>query len=220
MNKVFPFSYLLYFYKTIKTVNIVFYGFIILRNGINKTMKIKFLLIILIVSFLSCSKKENSDNKFKYFEFSYNDTFGSCFSIKATPNDSIYIREHWNAYDIWDSTHIPKEKTNYIAVISKTDRKQLMKLITQTQLKKYDSIYDENFADGMTYIFYINKDSIQKSIYIHSYKNNVPKELDSLGKWIYNWKKKAKLIQTDKKLTFKSSKYILPPPPPPPIKTE
>ncbi|GAA3760475.1 hypothetical protein [Flavobacterium ginsengiterrae] len=183
-------------------------------------MKIKFLLIILIVSLLSCSKKENSDNQFKYFEFSYNDTFGSCFSIKATPNDSIYIREHWNAYGIWDSTHIPKEKTNYIAVISKTDRKQLMKLITQTQLKKYDSIYDENFADGMTYIFYINKDSIQKSIYIHSHKNNVPKELDSLGKWIYNWKKKAKLIQTDKKLTFKSSKYILPPPPPPPIKTE
>jgi hypothetical protein len=104
--------------------------------------------------------------------------------------------------------------------MSKTDRKHLSHLISQTQLKKYDSIYDEDFTDGRTYILYINKDSIQKSIYVHSYKNNVPKELDSLEKCIYNWKKKAKLIKTDKNLTFKSSKYILPPPPPPPIKTE
>ncbi|GAA6765131.1 hypothetical protein AAFH68_10650 [Flavobacterium sp. CGRL1] len=183
-------------------------------------MKTKFALIILIVSLLSCSKKEESDNQFKYFDFSYNDTFESCFSIKVTPNDSVYIREHWNSYYIWDSTHIPKQKTNYIAAMSKTDRKHLSHLISQTQLKKYDSIYDEDFTDGRTYILYINKDSIQKSIYVHSYKNNVPKELDSLEKWIYNWKKKAKLIKTDKNLTFKSSKYILPPPPPPPIKTE
>jgi len=180
-------------------------------------MKTKIVLILLFSAFISCSKKEKDNNQFKYFDFSFSNTFETCFSIKVSPNDSVYIREHWNVHDIWDSTNvnIPKGETNYIALISKNDRKTLSELISKTQLKKYDYIYSENYSDGQFYRFYFDKDSIKKSIFIHSYKNDVPKELDSLAKWIYTWKKRVRLIKTNKKLDFFSSQYVLPPPPPP-----
>lgn len=179
-------------------------------------MKIKITLISFVLFlFLGC-KKEEADMKFKYFDFSFNNTFETCFSIKFTPNDSVYIREHWNAHDVWDSTNIPKGKTNYIALISKKDKKTLIDLISKTQIKKYNSEYYENYSDGRFYTIYIDKDSIKKLIAVHSYKDDVPRDLDSLGKWICTWKKKVKLIKTDKKLTFFSSESVLPPPPPPP----
>jgi hypothetical protein len=182
-------------------------------------MKKGVILFVIMFIFFGCKKEDNV--QFRYFDFSFNNTFETCFSVKFTPNDSVYIREHWNANDVWDSINIPPNgKTNYIALISKKDREALSKLISKTQLKKYDSIYDENYSDGRFYTLYIDKDSIKKSIAIHSYKNDVPKELDSLAEWIYNWKKKVKLIQTNKELIFISSKYVLPPPPPPLKQTE
>lgn len=175
--------------------------------------QIKLLLLISLSIFSFCSKKEEKPN-YKYFEFSFSNTFKTSFSLKITHGDSIYIREHWNGKDIFDSTSSPRGKTNYIAVISKKQRKVLNNLISKIQLQKCDSMYYENYVDGRTYSIYIDKDSIKKLITVHSYKN-VPKELDSLGAWIYQFKTKAKLIKTNKKLNFISSKYVLPPPPPP-----
>ncbi|MFH6934228.1 hypothetical protein [Flavobacterium sp. FlaQc-30] len=177
-------------------------------------MKKTSLLVIILFIFFGC-KKEDDNTQFKYFDFSFNNTFGTCFSIKFTPNDSIYLREHWNSNTAFDSIKSPKSKTNYIAYLSKKDRRELSDLISKTQLKNYNSMYNEDYTDGRFYIMYIDKDSIKKSIAVHSRKKDVPKELDSLAIWIYNWKKTAKLIETKKKLFFFSSKYILPPPPPP-----
>jgi hypothetical protein len=174
----------------------------------------KILLVGILFTLIGCEKEE-SDTKFKYFDFYYNDTFGTCFSIKFTPNDSVYVREHWNYNDAFDSTNVPKGKTNYITLISKKDKTTLIELISKTQLKKYNSSYYDNYSDGISYILYIDKDSIKKSISVHSYKKDVPEDLDSLSRWIYHWKSKVKLIKTNKKLTFISSKYILQPPPPP-----
>lgn len=179
----------------------------------------KIALLITITTILIGCKKEEALAKFKYFDFSFNNTFETCFSVKFTPNDSVYIREHWNGNNAYDSANIPRIKTNYIALINKEDKKTLIELISKTQLKKYKSEYYEDYSDGKFYIFYIDKDSIKKSIAIHTHKNDVPKDLDSLAKWIYQWKKKVKLIETKKKLDFYSSKYILPPPPPP-LKTK
>lgn len=179
----------------------------------------KIALLITITAILFGCKKEEAPAKFKYFDFSYNNTFETCFSVKFTPNDSVYIREHWNGNNAFDSANIPRIKTNYIALISKEDKKALIELISKTQLKKYKSEYYQDYSDGEYYIFYIDKDSIKKSIAIHSHKNDIPKDLDSLANWIYTWKKKVKLIETNKKLDFFSSKYILPPPPPP-LKTK
>ncbi|GGA67946.1 hypothetical protein GCM10008015_05910 [Flavobacterium palustre] len=178
--------------------------------------RIKLLSLIAFSLFCFCSKKEEKPN-YKYFEFSFDNTFGSCFSLKFRPNDSIYIREHWNSKTVWDSISPPREKTNYIAIISQQQRKVLNYLISKIQLKKCDSIYYENYVDGRTYSIFIDKDSVKKLIKVHSY-NNVPNELDSLGAWLYQFKTKAKLIETTKKLDFITAKYVLPPPPPLPIK--
>jgi len=174
----------------------------------------KILSLIAFSLFCFCSKKEEKPN-YRYFEFSYDNTFETSFSIKFKPNDSIYIREHWNGKTIWDSISPPREKTNYIAVISQQQRKVLNYLISKIQLKQCDSIYYENYVDGRTYSIFIDKDSIKKLINVHSH-NNVPHELDSLAAWLYNFKSKAKLIEINKKLNFITAKYVLPPPPPPP----
>ncbi|OXA72452.1 hypothetical protein B0A67_07890 [Flavobacterium aquidurense] len=176
-------------------------------------MKVKIIFISFVLLLTSCHKKENLNIKFKYFDFTFNNTFETCFSIKFTPNDSVYIREHWNENE--DTAKIPKSKTNYIALISKKDKEILSDLISKTQLKNYKESYNEDYSDGKYYTVYIDKDSIKKLIAIHSHKDDVPKDLDSLAKWIYSWKKKVKLIETDKKLTFFSSESVLPPPPPP-----
>ena len=177
---------------------------------------IKLFLLISITLFCFCCKKEEKP-AYKYFEFSYDNTFETCFSMKITPGDSVYIREHWNGNYIFDSITPPIEKTNYIALITKNQRKELNELIAKIQLLNTDTIYYENYVDGRTYSLYIDKDSIKKTITVHSH-NNVPKALNSLGGWIYQFKTKAKLIKTNKKLNFITSKYVLPPPPPLPIK--
>lgn len=173
-------------------------------------MKKSIFLLAIIFIVLGC-KKEESNERFKYFEFSFDNSSKTSFSIQLIPNDSIYLREYLIGY--LNSEILIREK-NYIATISKEDRKQLYSLISKIQVEKYDSIYNSNLKDGRSYHFYIIQDSIKKSIYIHSDKSNVPKELDSLGNWIYKWRKKTKLIKTNKNLIFKTSKYLLPPPPP------
>jgi hypothetical protein len=172
--------------------------------------KIIFLIFALFL-FISCNQEKKES--FKYFDFSYDNTFETCFSIQFTPNDSIYLREHWNYNDAFDSTNVPHEKTNYIAYISKIDRKKLIDLISKTRLKEYNSMYNQNYTDGSCYSIYIDKDSIKKRISVHSYKN-VPSHLDSITSWIYKWKKTAKLQKTNKILNFKSVENFLPPPPP------
>lgn len=176
----------------------------------------KRILLIGIFFFLFGCKKSESDVEFKYFDYTFNNTFGTCFSIKFAPNGSVYLREHWNAKDVFDSINIPRGETNYIALITKEDKKSFIELISKLQLKKCNLFYEENYSDGRFYSLFIDKDSIKKLISVHSY-HNVPKELDSLSKWINSWKSRVKLIKTSKELTFYSSKYVLPPPPPPPL---
>lgn len=171
-------------------------------------MKKGILIIGSVLFFFSCKKEEPSVG-FEYFDFSFDNTFESSYSIQVTPSDSIYIREHWNGYD---STHVPKAKTNYVALMSRRDREVLEEKVSKIKLKQYDTLYFEDYSDGTTYGFFIDKDSIKKRITVHSH--NAPHQLDSLASWLYQWKKRVKLTETNKSLTFVSSRFVLPPPPP------
>jgi hypothetical protein len=182
----------------------------------NRTNRI--LLCLVLLTSLSCARKKEEENSIKYFEFSYDDTFHSSFTLVYKPKDGLYFRQHWSASEVFDSLKIPRGKTNYSAKISFSDEKKLVELISALKLKKLKSEYFENYSDGTTYSMFIDKDSINKLITVHS--DNVPKELDSLARWIYNLKEKLKIRKTEKKLELKSSKYVLPPPPPPPIKNK
>lgn len=175
-------------------------------------MKRAILFCLLLIS-LSCTKKSEKENSVKYFEFSYNNTFQTSFTLIYKPKDSIYIREHWSFNDIYDSVKSPKSKTNYSAKISPEKEEELLKLISSVNFKNLKSEYFEDYCDGVIYGIYIQKDSINKLVSVHSH--NAPKQLDSFAHWIYELKEKLILIKTKKKLNIKSAKYILPPPPPP-----
>ena len=175
----------------------------------------KFLLCLTLLTLLSCNRKKEVENSIKYFEFSYNDTFRSSYTLIYKPNDSLYFRQHWSVSDEFDSLKIPRGKTNYAAKINASEEEKLVKLISALKLGKLKNEYFEDYSDGTTYSIFIDKDSINKLVAIHSH--HIPKELDSLTRWIREFKEKLKIKRTEKKLEFKSSKYVLPPPPPPPI---
>lgn len=175
-------------------------------------MKRVVIFCILLISF-SCNKKSEKESSVKYFEFSYDNSFETSFTLIYKPNDSIYLREHWSFNDIYDSVKSPKSKTNYSAKISAEKEEELLKLISSINFKSLKNEYFEDYSDGNTYAVFIEKDSINKLITIHSH--NAPKELYSLAHWIYELKKKLILVETKKKLNIISAKYVLPPPPPP-----
>lgn len=162
----------------------------------------------------SCAEKNEEKNSLKYFEFSFDNTFETCFTLIYKPNDSIYIQEHWSYNDLNDSVKFPKSKTNYSAKISFEGEKKLIKLVSELNLKNLESKYFEKYSDGITYSIFVEKDSTTKLINVHSH--NVPKEIDSLENWIYKFKKNLVLYKTEKKLNSKTENYVLPPPPPPP----
>ena len=174
-------------------------------------MKRVVIFCILLISF-SCTKKSEKESSVKYFEFSYDNSFETSFTLIYKPNDSIYLREHWSFNDIYDSVKSPKSKTNYSAKISAEKEEELLKLISSINFKSLKNEYFEDYSDGNTYAVFIKKDSINKLITIHSH--NAPKELYSLAHWIYELKKKLILVETKKKLNIISAKYVLPPPAP------
>ncbi|MBK0369903.1 DUF6438 domain-containing protein [Flavobacterium agrisoli] len=175
----------------------------------------KIILILFLLTLISCNRKTEEENPIKYFEFSYGDTFGSSFTMVYKPKDSLYIRQHWSSSEVFDSLNIPQGKTNYSAKISESDEQSLVKVISKLKLRTLKNEYFEDYSDGRTYAIFINNDSIKKLIKVHSH--NAPKELDSLAGWIYQLKQKLKLKKTEKELNFKSAEYVLPPPPPPSI---
>jgi len=170
-------------------------------------------LLLCLIAF-GCSKSSNSYS-FKTLEFSFSNTFETSFSIKLIPGDSLYIREHWSANDIYDSIKSPRSKTNYVSKLNAEQLKTLNYLVSRLNLKNYRDEYFEDYSDGSAYSLLIDKDSIKKQINVHSHQE-VPKELDSLAMWLYKLKSQLALKEIDKNLDFKTAKFVNPPPPPPP----
>jgi len=164
----------------------------------------KFIIFSLSILFViaGCKKQE-----FNEFNFSYSNTFETDFSIKFNnSNDSVYLRENWNH----NENKIPKSEKNYVSTLSKSQRNKLDSFIKNINFKSFDTIYSENYSDGESYNFYINKNGIKKSIRIHSY--SAPKSLEKFASWIYETKKSLPLKETKRNFIFKS-KFIYPKPP-------
>ena len=175
-------------------------------------MKIQFYIIFILLVSVSCSKKEKD---FDSFEYSYGGTFSTVFSIQFTNNDTLYLREHWNAGERSDGKKFPKEQTNYFALLTKNQRSELSDLINRIDFGKIKSEYFQDYEDGSAYQLIIEKEDLKKTIFVHS--NSVPKELDSLANWIYNTKENLELKETNKEFDFQSINGILSPAPPPEI---
>jgi hypothetical protein len=175
-------------------------------------MKVLIFILFTCLTITGCDNLTKKETAFHEFDFSYDNTFETCFSIKFTKGDTVFVREHWNSeYD----TKL-KSKTNYTSIIKHSDRITLDSLIKSINFSKLDTVYYEDYSDGRQYKCYIKNQHIDKTVYVHSY-HNVPAELDSLKHWIYDLKSNLKLKKIDTTLNFGSVGNFLPPPPPPPL---
>lgn len=149
---------------------------------------------------------EKKQNSFQSFDFSYNDVFSTCFSIKFLQSDTVFIRQHF-ASMFADSL---KSNTSYYALLSKSDKSKLDSFINVIPFSKYDTAYYQEYQDGIDFLFYIEKDTLKKLIRVHS--DSVPSALIDFKNWIVKKKEKLWLHQFDTIIHFESEKYVVPPP--------
>jgi hypothetical protein len=178
-------------------------------------MRYLFILIFPNLTILSCNNQRPSSREklFTSFDFSYNDVFSTCFSIKFTQSDTVFIWQHFaSAF-----SDTPKSNTNYYSLLTKSERTQLDSFINHKALLHFDTSYYQSYEDGLDYQFYFDKDSTKKLIRVHS--DSVPFQLETFRRWIVTTKKKLALHQIDTTIIFGSLKNFLPPTiPPPPTK--
>lgn len=148
-------------------------------------MKLLCFFSVLSLILISCdnSKKAGRPKNFNAFDFSYNDFFTTCFSIKFTQGDSVFIRQHF-APAFLDTI---KSNKSYFAILSDMERQRLDSFLNKMRFISDDTSYYESYEDGDYYQFYIDKDSIQRTIFVHSY--SAPIELKDFGYWIVATKK-------------------------------
>jgi hypothetical protein len=174
-------------------------------------MKYPSIIIFTSLLLLGCNKKEKA---FDSLEYSYADTFSELFSLRFTDSDTVYVYQEWIGRNIDDSTSVIKEKTQYYGILNPHEKSDLFNYIEKINLFKYKSEYHESYLDGDAYAIAIKQDKNSKMIVVHSY--NVPKEIDSISRWIYKIKKQLILKEINKQVNYKTSDSIFPPPPPPP----
>lgn len=122
------------------------------------------------------------------------------------------MREHWNS-ERDENSKFPKQRTNYFALMNSQQRKELRYLLQKINFKKMDSEYFEDYSDGSAFQLIFRKGNFEKKIFVHSHK--IPKELDSLARWINHTKIKLKPTEINREFEFKSVEGLLPPPLPP-----
>jgi hypothetical protein len=154
----------------------------------------------------SKGSNDNFVKSFQAFDFTYNDVFSTCFSIKFLKSDTALIRQHF-ASSFSDNI---KSQTSYYTLLTKTDRLTLDSFINTLPFDSYDTSYYQDYQDGIDYQFYIQTDTIKKSIRVHS--DSVPSALTDFKNWIVKRKQTFKLHQVDTAIHFESGKYIVPPP--------
>jgi hypothetical protein len=178
-------------------------------------MKLFISLAIIALTIFGCdnSKQIEKRKRFKQFDFSYNNLFATCFSIKFTQGDTVFIRQHFAP--ISDTL---KRNQNYFAILTDTERQKLDSFLDKAKFASYDTSYYQSYEDGDYYQFYIANDTMQKTIFVHS--DSIPTELKEFGYWIVATKKNLKHYLAVTTTEFGSLKYFLPPvvDPPPTIK--
>jgi hypothetical protein len=156
------------------------------------------------------AQKPVRQENFQSIDFTYNDVFSTCFSIKFSQSDTAYIRQHF-ASSFSDNL---KSETSYFTLLTKEDRITLDSFINKIPFHSFDTSYYEDYQDGIDYQFYIQKDTVKKIIRVHS--DSVPSALTDFKNWIVKRKEQYYLHQVDTIIHFKSAKYVVPPPAPQP----
>ena len=171
-------------------------------------MKYIIYVIAISLTLLSCDNSRVGKLRvFNQFDFSYNNTFTTCFSIKFTQGDTVFIKEHFAS--MADSL---EDDNNYFAILSGKERQKLDSFLNKMKFETYDTSYFQSYEDGAYCQFYFANDTLQKVVFIHS--DNVPAELKEFSNWIVATKKNLKNHLADRAIEFGSLEYFYPEGPP------
>lgn len=152
----------------------------------------------------SQSSKKQLRQPVKSFDFSYNDVFSTCFSIKFTQTDTVFIKQHF-APSFSDN---PKSRQSYYAILSDSNKQKLDSFLNGINFLLLDTTYKEPYEDGIEYQFFIDKDNVRKLVYVHS--DSIPASVKALAFWIVDLKKKLKIYPVDTTFSFESVRNFLP----------
>lgn len=167
-------------------------------------------LLLLCILYAKCMHSERErQHSFDSFDFSYNDVFSRCFSIRFTSGDTVFIRYHFSSRDADNR----KSNTTYFGLLSSLDRKVLDSFINHTNFADLDTLYYQDYQDGLDYQFYVRKDTIEKLIRVHTiHSDSTTKQLDAFMNWISEKSDTLKLVEMDTVISFVSTHRFLPPP--------
>jgi hypothetical protein len=167
-------------------------------------MKYFIYIIAISLTLLSCDNSQiDKSRAFNQFDFSYNNFFTTCFSIKFTQGDTVFIRQHFASM-----ADTLKDAKNYFAILSDKERQKLDSFLNRMKFETYDTSYYQSYEDGAYCQFYFANDTLQKVVFIHS--DSIPAELKEFSDWIVSTKKNLKHHLADAAIEFGSLKYFLP----------
>ena len=166
-------------------------------------MRCLFFLIITALICHGCNSLMTHISSFEEFEFSYTNTFGDSYTIKFTEGDTVYVARYF-----------PYPYSNFIGVIPSYERKKIDSLISLINFNKLDTMYYQDYEDGVGYQFYVKNDSLAKTILVHS--DIVPNNLKQVANWIVNAKRNWRLLPIDSIFEMKNIDFFKPPIPPVP----
>lgn len=156
-------------------------------------MRLSIVILCSLLFFVSCNQ-----NKIKEMDYTLSDSFKVNFSIKYKNGDTVYFRKNFE-----DTSRNPYQwNENYYAILNSKQKKDFNYYLSGLKIEKYNSIYQQNFVDGVTYQFYFKTNLNEKLILVHSH--DAPKELNEFSNWIYNFHKNIKLYKLKKQIEVKS----------------
>lgn len=159
----------------------------------------------IVVSRCDNSPKAPPKKRFKIFDFSYNDVFSTCFSIKFTQSDTVFIRQHFAPF----FSDTPKSNTTYYALLRNIDKRNLDSFIDHTRFSDFDTLYYQPYVDGVDFQLYFENDTIKNTIRVHS--DSVPDQLNTFMYWTIKRIKTLQLHEIDTIINFESTKNFLVP---------
>jgi hypothetical protein len=128
---------------------------------------IRALLALLITGILSrCGKNSSTLPTFHAFDFSYNDTWSTGFSIKFTQKDSVFIRQHAVYANYTGDTNV-KDRTSYFAILNHSQRLTLDSFIRNIDFAKFDHVLFRRYSGrDSKQVLYRNRLFIKINIHI------------------------------------------------------
>lgn len=155
-------------------------------------------LLFLILIFCNCNERKDTSFTpgFKYVDFTFDDGWGSGYSLVMENNGTIYIGKG------------RKTKTYFKALIEAKDLQQIDSMLQVLSESKTDSLYVDKKVDQSSFMLIYRDNNGEHKHYV--YGANAPVQLFILREKISNLLN-YRMSQFDTVIKFKSDTFFYPP---------